>query len=115
MTRRKTWRKCQKKVRKITERCCADKTAVEQTKRAVELTVRPVHPADLSAVLAVVVHKHVLADAEKGCGVHHEGRADSHLYSKRVRTLLDMLMACHTNLLFFDKNAGLTSSYRSSR
>ncbi len=38
-----------------------------------------VQPAYLPAVLAVVVDKHVVADAEQGVRVHHEGGGDCHL------------------------------------
>ena len=36
-------------------------------------TVTPVQPPDLAAVFAVVVHEHVLAEAEQAGGVHVEG------------------------------------------
>ena len=41
--------------------------------------LRAVDPPDLPPVLAVVVHEHVLADAQQGGGVHLEGRGHCHL------------------------------------
>ena len=38
-----------------------------------------IDPPDLPPVLAVVVHEHVLADAQKGGRVHLEGRGHCHL------------------------------------
>ena len=41
--------------------------------------LRAVDPPDLPPVLAVVVHEHVLADAQQGGRVHLEGRGHCHL------------------------------------
>ena len=42
-------------------------------------SLRAVDTSDLPPVLAVVVHEHVLADAEQGGRVHLEGRGHCHL------------------------------------
>ena len=41
-----------------------------------------IDPPDLPPVLAVVVHKHVLADAQQRRGVDLQGRGHRHLESK---------------------------------
>ena len=41
--------------------------------------LRAVDPPDFPPVLAVVVHEHVLADAQQGGRVHLEGRGHCHL------------------------------------
>ena len=61
-----------------------------------------VTPLDLPAVLGVVVDEHVLADAEEGGGVHHQGRAHGHLEPPHVprvpRVLQTVLVAFQEKL-----------------
>jgi recombinational DNA repair protein (RecF pathway) len=44
-------------------------------------------------VLAVVVDKHILADAEEGVGVHHEGGGHGHLEAAHVPRVARILQA----------------------
>ena len=47
-------------------------------------TLGSINSPDLPAVLAVVVHEHVLADAKEGGGVHVEATGDRHLEPSHV-------------------------------
>ena len=65
-------------------------------------TFRPVQPPHLPPVLGVVVDEHVLADAEEGGGVHHQGGAHGHLEPPHVprvpRVLQTVLVAFQEKL-----------------
>ena len=56
-------------------------------------SLRPVDTSDLPPVLAVVVHEHVLADAQQGGGVHLQATRDRHLEPPHVTRVTSILQA----------------------
>ena len=56
-------------------------------------SLRAVDTSDLPPVLAVVVHEHVLADAQQGGGVHLQATRDRHLEPPHVTRVTSILQA----------------------
>ena len=52
-----------------------------------------INTPDLSAVLAVVVHEHVLTDAQEAGGVHLQGSRDGHLEPSHVTRIACIFQA----------------------
>ena len=56
-------------------------------------SLRPINTPDLPPVLAVVVHEHVLADAQQGGGVHLQPTRHRHLEPPHVTGVTSILQA----------------------